>query len=92
MRGAARPQSGLLSPAPSGLEFLFPNEGSMAENGTSEAAMNETASELCGKCGTDIDPTRRVDFTLRDGTRVCEPCFIKGNAQVARETDRFYRH
>ena len=54
--------------------------------------MSETASEQCGKCETEIDPTRRVDFTLRDGTRVCEPCFIKGNAQVARETDPFYRH
>ena len=54
--------------------------------------MSETASELCGKCGTEIDPSRRVDFTLRDGTRVCEPCFIKGNVQVTREIDRFYRH
>ena len=54
--------------------------------------MSETGSELCGKCGTEIDPARRVDFTLRDGTRVCEPCFIKGNTQVAREIDRFYRH
>ena len=39
--------------------------------------MSETPTELCGKCGAEIDPTRRVDFTLKNGTRVCERCFIK---------------
>jgi len=34
--------------------------------------------DRCGKCGADIDPTRRVDFTLKDGTRVCDSCFVKG--------------
>jgi hypothetical protein len=35
-------------------------------------------NEQCGKCGVEIDPTRRVDFTLNDGTRVCDSCFVKG--------------
>ena len=39
--------------------------------------MSETSTELCGKCGAEIDPTRRVDFTLKNGTRVCEQCFVK---------------
>jgi recombinational DNA repair protein (RecF pathway) len=39
--------------------------------------MSETQTEFCVKCGDDIDPTRRVDFTLKDGTRVCEPCFVR---------------
>ena len=39
--------------------------------------MSEAQTELCGKCGADVDPTRRVDFTLKDGTRVCEPCFVR---------------
>ena len=34
--------------------------------------MTEAQTDLCGKCGAEIDPTRRVDFTLRDGTRVCD--------------------
>src|ERR1700733_13125349 len=25
----------------------------------------------------EIDPTRRVDFTLKDGTRVCESCLLR---------------
>jgi hypothetical protein len=25
--------------------------------------MSEAQTELCGKCGADADPTRRVDFT-----------------------------
>jgi hypothetical protein len=41
--------------------------------------------DLCGKCGSDIDSGRRVDFTLKDGTRVCESCFIKSTPRVTRE-------
>jgi len=48
----------------------------MIENG-SRVEMSETQTELCGKCGAEIDFSRRVDFTLKDGTRVCEPCFVK---------------
>jgi hypothetical protein len=39
--------------------------------------MSEAQTELCGKCGSEIDFSRRVDFTLKDGTRVCESCFVK---------------
>jgi hypothetical protein len=39
--------------------------------------MSEKIDEQCGKCGAEIDPRRRVDYTLKDGTRVCEACFIK---------------
>jgi recombinational DNA repair protein (RecF pathway) len=42
-----------------------------------EFAMSEAHEEQCGKCGADIDSSRRVDFTLKDGTRVCEYCFAK---------------
>jgi hypothetical protein len=44
-------------------------------------AWNETSEsqiDVCRKCGEEIDPSRRVDFTLKDGTRVCESCFVKG--------------
>jgi hypothetical protein len=34
-------------------------------------------TEGCGKCSAEIDPTRRVDCTLRNGTRVFESCFVK---------------
>ena len=39
--------------------------------------MSEFKMELCGKCGAEIDRSRRVDYTLKDGTRVCESCFVK---------------
>ncbi len=39
---------------------------------------NRNNEDRCGKCGADIDSTRRVDFTLKDGTRVCDSCFVKG--------------
>ena len=39
--------------------------------------MAESNDERCGKCGAEIDRSRRVDFTLKDGTRVCEACFVK---------------
>ncbi len=50
--------------------------------------MVEPAEERCGKCGAEIDPTRRVDFTLKDGTRVCEPCFVKGTARPTQRERR----
>jgi|HubBroStandDraft_1064217.scaffolds.fasta_scaffold01108_11 hypothetical protein len=34
--------------------------------------MSEAQTELCGKCGAEIDFSRRVDFTLKSGSRVCE--------------------
>jgi hypothetical protein len=45
--------------------------------------------ELSGKCGAEIDSTGRVDFTLKDGTRVCESCFVKGTV-TATEKDKLY--
>jgi hypothetical protein len=46
--------------------------------------MNDAQADVCGKCGAEIDPNRRVDFTLKDGTRVCDSCFVKGTASPAR--------
>jgi recombinational DNA repair protein (RecF pathway) len=47
-------------------------------------------ADSCGKCGNEIDPARRVDFTLKDGTRVCEACFVKGTAESSkRQRDTF---
>ena len=43
--------------------------------------MADSIEDRCGRCGAEIDPSRRVDFTLKDGTRVCEPCFVKGTAR-----------
>jgi hypothetical protein len=34
--------------------------------------MTESQIDVCGKCWAEIDPTRRVDYTLKDGTRVCD--------------------
>jgi recombinational DNA repair protein (RecF pathway) len=47
--------------------------------------MSETRTEVCGKCEAEIDPMRRVDFTLKDGTRVCEPCFVKETRRPERD-------
>jgi hypothetical protein len=46
--------------------------------------MAEPNDECCGKCGAEIDPNRRVDFTLKDGTRVCDSCFVKGTERPTR--------
>jgi hypothetical protein len=32
--------------------------------------MAASDNEQCGKCGAEIDSTRRVDFTLKDGTHL----------------------
>jgi hypothetical protein len=47
--------------------------------------MKNDLQELCGKCGAEIDINRRVDFTLKDGTRVCDSCFIKETRRPAPE-------
>ena len=44
--------------------------------------MSETLTDVCGKCGAAIDSNRRVDFTLKDGTRVCDSCFVKDTPRV----------
>jgi len=45
--------------------------------------MAEPIQDQCGRCGTDIDECRRVDFTLKNGTRVCDSCFVRGTASPA---------
>jgi hypothetical protein len=40
--------------------------------------MTEPAQDQCGKCEAEIDPNRRIDYTLKDGTRVCDSCFVRG--------------
>ena len=54
--------------------------------------MNEMQTEECGKYGAEIDSNRQVDFTLKDGTRVCESCFVKGTSKAASEKEKFYIH
>lgn len=46
--------------------------------------MAEPADDRCGKCGVDIDPSRRIDFTLKDETRVCDSCFVRGKISPTR--------
>ncbi len=48
--------------------------------------MTEPAPDRCGKCEAEIDPTRRIDYTLKDGTRVCDSCFVRGTASPTRLT------
>ena len=48
--------------------------------------MDEKVVDQCGKCGAEIDPERRVDYTLKDGTRVCEACFVKGSRRSTERT------
>ena len=43
---------------------------------TPKAEMNETHTDPCGECGTEIASSRTVDFTRKDGTRVCDSCFM----------------
>jgi hypothetical protein len=50
----------------------------------------ETREDRCGKCGADIDPTRRVDFTLKDGTRVCDSCFVKGTRSPTHSSEKSF--
>jgi hypothetical protein len=57
--------------------FRLRTERFVALFATVKGEMNVDQMELCGKCSAEIDPTRRVDFTLKDGTRVCDVCFVK---------------
>ena len=59
----------------------------MAEPNDDRDNRNE---DRCGKCGADIDPTRRVDFTLKDGTRVCDSCFVKGTRSPTRPSEKSF--
>lgn len=46
--------------------------------------MADYPQDECGKCGAEIDAARRVDYTLKDGTRVCNSCFVKGTVRPNR--------
>jgi transcription elongation factor Elf1 len=50
--------------------------------------MGEPHEDRCGKCGAEIDSSRRVDFTLKDGTRVCDSCFVKGTTSPTRPEEK----
>jgi hypothetical protein len=49
--------------------------------------MAKPLQDECGKCGAEIDAGRRIDFTLKDGTRVCDSCFVKGTARPTHTSD-----
>jgi hypothetical protein len=40
-------------------------------------AMNKSRQEFCGKCDVELDRDRVVDFTLKNGPRFCESCFVR---------------
>jgi len=52
--------------------------------------MSESKDERCGKCGAEIDAGRRVDFTLKDGARVCDSCFVKGTERPTRSDEKSF--
>jgi hypothetical protein len=47
-----------------------------------EDRMAEPTQDQCGSCGTEIHASRTVDYTLKDGTRVCDSCFVRGTKTV----------
>jgi hypothetical protein len=51
--------------------------------------MGDHLRDECGKCGAEIDGARRVDYTLKDGTRVCDSCFVKGTTKPYRASGYF---
>jgi len=46
--------------------------------GAMEERMANPTQDQCGTCGAEIDASRTVDYTLKDGTRVCDSCFVRG--------------
>jgi len=52
--------------------------------GHGDAFMTDQSQDTCGKCDAEIDTTRRIDYTLKDGSRVCDSCFVKGTASPTR--------
>jgi hypothetical protein len=46
--------------------------------------MVEPDQDRCGKCGAEIDASRRIDYTLKDGTRACDSCFVRGTVSPSR--------
>ena len=51
---------------------------------TPKVEKNETHADPCGECGAEIDSSRTVDFTRKDGTRVCDSCFMKETSPPTR--------
>jgi hypothetical protein len=45
--------------------------------------MTETQKDFCGKCEVEIDRDRVVDFTLKNGKRVCDSCFVRETPRPA---------
>jgi hypothetical protein len=45
--------------------------------------MDERNREFCGKCEVEIDRDRVIDFTLKNGKRVCEHCFVRETPRPA---------
>jgi hypothetical protein len=45
--------------------------------------MTETQNDFCGKCDAEIARDRVVDFTLKNGKRVCESCFVRQTPRPA---------
>jgi hypothetical protein len=39
--------------------------------------MEEGQHEFCGKCEVEIDRDRVINFTLKNGKRVCAQCFVR---------------
>src|ERR1700722_1845940 len=50
---------------------------SLQRSRLNDTHMSEQAKEFCGKCKVEIDRDRVVDFTLKNGKRVCESCFVR---------------
>jgi hypothetical protein len=45
--------------------------------------MEEGKREFCGKCEVEIARDRVIDFTLKNGKRVCEQCFVRETPRPA---------
>jgi hypothetical protein len=45
--------------------------------------MDGSQREFCGKCEVEIDRDRVIDFTLKNGKRVCEQCFVRETPRPA---------
>jgi hypothetical protein len=45
--------------------------------------MDEDKREFCEKCEIEIERARMIDFTLKNGKRVCEHCFVRETPRPA---------
>jgi hypothetical protein len=45
--------------------------------------MDEPQQDFWGKCEVEISRDRVVDFTLKNGTRVCDSCFVRETPRPA---------